>query len=73
MSAIWEEVDTDDIAGYLLDYLEGWVKENGISDLNEFHEKFQTDSFMEEIQDLAEEVVNAVLAINKSEGVKEDE
>lgn len=58
----WRDIDPDDIPGYLVDYISGWLNEHDISSIDDFNESFQTDSFSEDVEELATEVVQAVLS-----------
>lgn len=63
MSTMWDRFDRDNIPLYLIDYVNGWLKENSIETLDDFNESFQSDDFQESLQELAEEVVSAVIAM----------
>ena len=52
-----EEMDEDDRPGYLMDYIASWTKDHGITDITRFQEKFQVDSFQEDVENFAEEVI----------------
>lgn len=57
----WKDIDADDMPGYLVDYIAGWLKKHDIDSVERFNESFQIDSFQEDIEDLATEVATAVL------------
>ncbi len=50
-------MDEDDRPGYLIDYVKDWANKNGIHNLNDFNESFQSDSFEDKLNVFAEEVL----------------
>lgn len=61
MSNQWRGIDPDDLPGYLVDYVAGWLKDHDIDSIDRFNESFQIDSFQEDVEEFATEVVTAVL------------
>lgn len=65
MKNTWVGMDPDDIPGYLVDHISTWMRAHDINDLNGFYEHFQSDNFPEDIEDLVEECIKAVLESRK--------
>lgn len=63
----WKGMDSDDIPGYLIDYVQSWIKERDITSIDRFYEKFQSDSFQEELEDFSENIIIAVLEMDKND------
>ena len=65
MSNKWESISRDDIQEHLVVYVSDWLDEHNIADINDFNESFQSDSFQEDVEDFATEVVRAVLKLKE--------
>ena len=65
MSNSWTGMDQDDIPGYLMDSILTWLSNMNIDSQEDFDEAFQNDEFHDELQDFAENVIQAALEYKK--------
>lgn len=63
----WKDMDKDDIPGYLLDHIAAWLDKEGIEDMFSYGESHQSDSFLEDKDNMMDEIVEAVLEYQKDE------
>ena len=59
----WQDIDPDDIPGYLIDHVASWLKEREVSSVDEHYESYQMDSYRDDLEKLVDDVVEAVLTI----------
>lgn len=62
---MFEGMDKDDIPGYLIDYVSGWLKKHEINSIEEHYEAYQLDNYREHLDELADTVVEAALEMKK--------
>ena len=59
----WQDIDPDDIPGYLIDHVASWLKKRDVSSINEHYESYQMNSYRDDLEKLVDDVVEAVLTI----------
>lgn len=57
----WGGVDKDDIPGYLIDEVSTFLDEREITSVDRHYESYQMDSYREDLEELVDSVVEAVL------------
>lgn len=59
--SVWEEIDREDIPGYLMDFLNTWLSERDITDVDRHYEMYQSDHYRDDLETLVDNVIEAAL------------
>lgn len=57
----WQNIDRDDVPGYLTDYVVSWLKDHNIDSMERHYESYQMDSYRDDIETLVDNVIEAIL------------
>lgn len=57
----WQDIDPDDIPGYLIDHVASWLKEREVDSIERHYEAYQSDWYRDDLEGLVDDVVEAVL------------
>lgn len=61
----WSDIDRDDIPGYLVDEVAKWLEEREVDSIEGHYESYQMDSYRDELEELVDDVIEAVLEYRK--------
>ncbi len=63
----WGGMPQEDIPGYLIDEVSSFLKSRDITSVDRHYESYQSDSYRDQLEELVDSVVEAVLEYNRND------